>query len=98
MVVVLYGAVLSLTAKTSVWHLLVNKHQGCLGEGVVCAHARVRAFLCACVSVSACVHVGMCVHACVTPSPKQPFSFLGQLAINSARHAKQLFSSVPAGV
>ena len=26
-----------------------------------------------------------------TPSPKQPFSFLGQLAINSARHAKQLF-------
>ena len=27
--------------------------------------------------------------------PKQPFSFLGQLAINSAR---QLFSSVPAGV
>ena len=30
-----------------------------------------------------------------TPSPKQPFSFLGQLAINSA---KQLFSSVPAGV
>ena len=33
-----------------------------------------------------------------TPSPKQPFSFLGQLAINSARHAKQLFSSVPAGV
>ena len=26
-VVVLYGAVLSLTAKTSVWHLLVNKHQ-----------------------------------------------------------------------
>ena len=30
-----------------------------------------------------------------TPSPKQPFSFLGQPAINSAR---QLFSSVPAGV
>ena len=26
-VVVLYGAVLSLTAKTSVWYLLVNKHQ-----------------------------------------------------------------------
>ena len=33
-----------------------------------------------------------------TPSPKQPFSFLGQPAINSARHARQLFSSVPAGV
>ena len=26
-VVVLYGAVLSLTAKTFVWYLLVNKHQ-----------------------------------------------------------------------
>ena len=33
-----------------------------------------------------------------TPSPKQPFSFLGQPAINSARHARELFSSVPAGV
>ena len=40
----------------------------------------------------------MCNTAVPTPSPKQPFSFLGQLAINSARHAKQLFSSVPAGV
>ena len=33
-----------------------------------------------------------------TPSQKQPFSFLGQLAIISARHARQLFSSVPVGV
>ena len=38
-----------------------------------------------------------CVCVCVTPSPKQPFSFLGRLAINSARHATQLFSSVSAG-
>ena len=36
--------------------------------------------------------------SCCTPSPKQPFSFLGQPAVNSARHAKQLFSSVPAGI
>ena len=34
---------------------------------------------------------GWCVD---TPSLKQPFSFLGQLAINSARHARQLASSV----
>ena len=32
-------------------------------------------------------------NALFTPSPKQPFSFLGQLAINSARHARQLASS-----
>ena len=30
--------------------------------------------------------------------PSSPLVFLGQLAINSARHATQLFSSVPAGV
>ena len=34
----------------------------------------------------------------VIPSPKQPFSFLGQLAINSARHARQLCEPVwPSG-
>ena len=43
---------------------------------------------------------GMAERACllVTPSQKQPFRFLGQLAIIGASHARQLFSSVPVGV
>ena len=58
-----------------------------------CVCVCVTVCVCVCVCVTVCVCVCVTVNECqcvlVTP-PKQPFSFLGQLAINSARHTKQL--------